>query len=886
MEKIVHVGQSTVAYDHCIGCGICDAVCPHGAIDMTYTKYKEIQPVINDNCTECTTCVKYCPFTNDKIESESHKVTSSKNPNNFGVDENDGLYIAYDKRDEKRVKSASGGVVTELAIDMLNKGIVSSIIHADMQSGKIGEMHYNASVSRNAEEIESKRSSFYAPISFNEVLKEFYDKEENILIIGVPCFVRGVNEVFEKNRHYKKNKIFTIALSCGKNVNGQYIDFLAESENISKEEEFKVNLRNKDDLIDANHFKNHFFKNDFYNGEQTILKKERHETIFTTTWRNYYFSMNVCFKCSDFWGYTADVSIKDAWGKWAKDPLGKSIVVIRSNELLELFNKNDNLSKEKLDFETTTNSQLLTTQFKQVEIQNRLHKSKYHPANILNGYLLKDFISRKSKIWYSKYGYKKTSKRLKYIAKLGKLIELKDKIMNKLLRSKNPYIQYMRFYIMKFVNLFYYKKRTKSNQILVTGGYGYKNVGDEAQLNATLQLIENELPEYRKVVLTHDKDYTYNEHGKCIVFDSPRKAFYDNTDIKLYSVANPIAKVQFLITATIIYLNAYLVRAGLPTLLINAKKAALLEELKNSDLLFYSGGGYLTGKTLSRLWDGAFFIAMAKVMDVPVVLSGHTIGVWNGSFNKYLAKWGLSKANIITSRDPEESMQALKEIGIEGENSFVTFDDALFCDKVNTAEIKNELIQSGINETEFENYVTLNIHYWGIDKNIQEQQKLLARVHEIVNYLESKNYKIVLIAMTPSDYKTIDDYLEKYPSETIFKYDYQFDFRKIRAVIANSKVCVTMKHHPIIFAVGEKVPVISLALFDYYEHKNGGALKLFGLEKYNLTFDNSFDIEKFDNLFRDIEVNSSNFSSSIEKRLLELKEIKKVFIEKTKECLK
>jgi coenzyme F420 hydrogenase subunit beta len=885
-KKEIHVGLSTVAYDHCIGCGICDVVCPHDAIDMVFNKFQEIQPNINENCTECTICVKYCPFTNDKIIDEAKKVSSQQNPNNFGVDTNDNLYISYDKRIEKRQKSASGGVVSAMAIDMLEKEIISSVLHAEMSTGKIGESHYKASISRTIEEIESKRSSFYAPISFHEVLKEFYHKEENILIMGVPCVIRAVTSVFEKNRHYKKNKIFTIALSCSHNVNGQFTDFLAESEGISKEESFKVNLRAKGEQKDANHFKNHFFKNDSYNGNQTILKKDRFQTIFTETWRNYFFSMNVCNKCSDFWGYTADVSIKDAWGKWADDPLGKSIVIIRNDEVNKLFNENNNLKTEKESYSVIVNSQEPTTRYKQVQINNRINKSKYHISNLLNGYTFKDLISEYSKKWYLEYGYKKTYKRLKYIIILAKIFEILGKIMNKIEKKKtNPYIKFVNFYLLKIKNLFSYKKIQKSNQIMVTGGYGYKNVGDEAQLNATMQLLKKELPNYRQVILTHDRNYTYKEHGPCIVFESPREAFFDHNDTALYGAGNLPVKALFLFSGFLTYFNAYLVRAGLPTLLINAKKAALLEELKNSDMLFYSGGGYLTGKTLSRLWDGVFFIACAKVMHVPVVLSGHTIGIWNSGFNKWFAKWGLSKANIITTRDPEASIEALNEIGLENENTFVTFDDALFCDKINTEVTKEELLNSGLKEKDFENYITLNIHYWGLDKDNEAKKKLRKRINNIVEFIVNKEQKkIVLIAMTPSDYNTINDFMVEYPNDCVISYKYQFDFRKVKGVIANSKICITMKHHPIIFAVGEKVPVISLANFDYYEHKNGGALKLFRLEKYNLIFNDNFDVNNFIDTYHEI-FNYTEYKNNLNTRLDELKLIKRNFLDKTKELL-
>ena len=41
-----------------------------------------------------------------------------------------------------------------------------------------------------------------------------------------------------------------------------------------------------------------------------------------------------------------------------------------------------------------------------------------------------------------------------------------------------------------------------------------------------------------------------------------------------------------------------------------------------------------------------------------------------------------------------------------------------------------------------------------------------------------------------------------------------------------------MKHHPIIFAYGESIPVLSVCLDDYYYRKNKGAMSLVGQEKY------------------------------------------------------
>jgi len=58
---------------------------------------------------------------------------------------------------------------------------------------------------------------------------------------------------------------------------------------------------------------------------------------------------------------------------------------------------------------------------------------------------------------------------------------------------------------------------------------------------------------------------------------------------------------HILFWACLYLFNASLIRAGLPTLGITARQAHLLDVIDNSDVLFLSGGGYLTGMTLTRL---------------------------------------------------------------------------------------------------------------------------------------------------------------------------------------------------------------------------------------------------------------------------------------------
>jgi coenzyme F420-reducing hydrogenase beta subunit/polysaccharide pyruvyl transferase WcaK-like protein len=1002
---------STNKYNNCIGCGICDVVCPRGAIEIRWTRYREILPVIDyEKCIRCGICVQYCPNTKEKIEFEAKKITSSDDPNSFGLQDSTYL-LAHDKDKENRKRSASGGFISSFIRHLFDKKIIDGVVHARMLEGKIGGIHYEASISMNYEESDKKRSSFYGPICYTNIIKSLSARNGRYLVIGVPCAIRALTNLFNKHETYKNNKIYTIALACSHNVNGQFVDFLAESLNIDKKEVFKVNLRNKDDIKDANNYNNHFF-----NEERDFAKTNRFQSVFTDTWRNHFFAMNACHYCSDFWGYTADISVKDAWGKWASNPLGDSIVVVRNTFLLEEILSSKYMEYEYLDFDTVSKCQLSTTKYKQYEVKDRLNLSCCNVKNLRSGFYKYYIFSKFSKWCYRNLGYnvskiilftllwiinifemffiKKRNSDLDYcemqlesvVNKMrdknviffgtGKMsrvltknlpieilyyldndkkkqdkefcdsiIKRPDSILNEnkenifivvssmyydeisqqlknmglseyrhfidglpiygnILKyheiKKQISIKYrlMKFFywlmkpiksvVEKFKRLYIYKKNKKYKKILVVGGYGFRNTGDEAQLSATLDILHNEFPQYLIKVLTPNKEYTYFEHGKCLVGDAPRTAFYDLGETTLYSLNSRWDKIKFIIISFWIYLNAFLVRAGLPTFLINSKKSTLLYEISTSDMVYFSGGGYLTGKTLSRLWDGMFLIRIADVFKVPSVLSGQTIGVWQNNFNKKLGKWALSKAKLITLRDPIESITALKEIDIEGQHVFTTFDDALFCEKIKEVQVIDDILScSGMsNKQILEGYICLNIHYWGLNTESQKQE-LLQKISTIANYiLCNTKLNILLIPMTPSDEETIKDYMSKYKNNRLFSLVYDYNFRVIRSVIARSEACVTMKHHPIIFAIGEKVPVISLALSDYYEHKNIGALKVFGLEKYNVLINKESFYEDFKNLFQDIIKEKSKVMRNIDEKFMELKRKKEYFSQLVDDLLK
>ena len=420
--------------------------------------------------------------------------------------------------------------------------------------------------------------------------------------------------------------------------------------------------------------------------------------------------------------------------------------------------------------------------------------------------------------------------------------------------------------------------------ILILGGYGYGNTGDEAQLNESIKLMNNNFKDYKIIVLTPNIEYTKKAHNIENADLAPREAFFNSkSPDTIYWIKNKKEEKLMIKRMKKIYTLA-LLKKYFRVKIKDEKIERLISLIKDADLVYYSGGGYLTGMTLSRLFDGCLFISICKLFKVPVVLSGQTIGLFRNNFDKRISKRAFNYAKIITLRDPEESPKALDSIGIK--NYQVMFDDALFCDKWENSNDINDLLKyAGIKEKDF---ICFQMHFWGV-KTQEDKIKLLDNLKYCIKIIKNtfKNIPILLFPMVESDYREEMEFLDFLNGEeNIFLLKYDYDFKKIRAIISKSLFCITMKHHPIIFAIGEKKPVISLAYSKYYIHKNEGALKIFGLEKYNINIEDN----DFENIFAQ-RLNSINKNYNlITKELDDIFKIqvkkKEDFVEKVKRLLK
>ena len=169
----------------------------------------------------------------------------------------------------------------------------------------------------------------------------------------------------------------------------------------------------------------------------------------------------------------------------------------------------------------------------------------------------------------------------------------------------------------------------------------------------------------------------------------------------------------------------------------------------------------------------------------------------------------------------------------------------------------------------------------------KEKAIYIDKMNKIVDFiLEKTNSSIVFIPMHQSDAESFNDYIKKYPNPRVSCFEYDYDFRKVRRVIADSKFCVTMKHHPIIFAMGEGVPVLSLAFSDYNVHKNVGALTQYGQEKCSVNLESENCIDDVKILLKDLIDNSEAIKSEIRNKISILDKRKESFMQEVDKILK
>jgi coenzyme F420 hydrogenase subunit beta len=402
---------------------------------------------------------------------------------------------------------------------------------------------------------------------------------------------------------------------------------------------------------------------------------------------------------------------------------------------------------------------------------------------------------------------------------------------------------------------------TAPKEAVILGGYGYGNTGDEAQLGANLERWRRVIPRTEVLVLSPDPAYTATHHC-CRSGSASRTVFFRSDKTPDFSLSARRFLFIFWPTLMRMELNAQLMRAGLSPWFASVREARLLFILQGAEAVHVSGGGFMTGPTRSRLWDTCLLLRVCHRLGTPYFLTGQTLGIFENGADRWLARTALQHAVGISLRDPGESEEELRALGVPATIMSSSVDDALFCRKADDQAVAASLAGSGLDPGQ--PYLAVNYHWWGQDEVAQKaSSERLASVLDGV--IAQYGWQVLLVPMVPGDVDAQRSVIGQMTrSARVLIYDFAYPL--VRGVLAGAQALISFKHHPLIFAMGEGVPCLSISFQAYYHRKNIGAMANLGQECFCVDQDGFFGTT-LETLIAELLADRVGISSSLRARL-------------------
>ena len=295
--------MSVVKKKMCIGCGMCELICPKDAINIVYNNGTYQPKIIQIKCNNCGYCLDIC---------YGNHIDYLPNSNILGIFFN--TYFGFSSNKLLRFNSSSGGIVPSILEFLFDNKLITGAIVSKLRLGKIPFAH--SVCIEEKKQIADSIGSKYCPVLYSEALKNL--KNDGIYaIVGLPCQIYSVKKLIEKKK-IKIKILITIGIICGgvPSYNGTRY------------------------LIKKNKLKNTKIKEIQYrgNGWPGSLKIISERNKFSLPYLEYWpiispwFILKRCETCYRGLNISADISCGDAWIEsiLKNDIHGTSIIASRT----------------------------------------------------------------------------------------------------------------------------------------------------------------------------------------------------------------------------------------------------------------------------------------------------------------------------------------------------------------------------------------------------------------------------------------------------------------------------------------------------------------------------------------------------------------------------
>lgn len=410
------------------------------------------------------------------------------------------------------------------------------------------------------------------------------------------------------------------------------------------------------------------------------------------------------------------------------------------------------------------------------------------------------------------------------------------------------------------------KDEEEIKKIVLIGGFGWHDIGDEAQLTTPLIYLKKYIPNVQFLVLSDDPEYS-REYHKVETDYSISHYLFPETQNMLQKAIRRFGLDIFL-RGVLLLFNANRLRKDKKAFFLNEDGHRFLNNLESGDLLFNVGGGNLNSIwRFGGLYAKGLTYLTCSLLKKPIILSGQSIGPLTTWFDRKFAKFSLNKVNAITLRDTT-SKSVLKSIGVLKPIIKETADDAVLLPCATHEVIEAAFLHEKIDE----HYPLIGVNMIGLShfstEKLNKATQILAQVADhLISELDAR------IVFVPTEYIAVADDRDAI-SEVLKLMEYkdksriimtEYDDKTLKGIVGQMDLIIGLRYHFIVFATTMHVPSIGIYLDKYYEMKIKGILELMGQEKYACDIDkiNSEDIIE---LVKETLLNRDKITNELEER--------------------
>lgn len=321
----------------CIGCGICVAHHQNSGARMKFDRYGQLKPAgtkewLNQRSEDFSSICPFSPVAKneDELSSEQFGEDGQRNVSIGFYRKN---FVGHVAEDNYRMQGSSGGMVTWVAAELMRKNYIDGVAHVvAMDDPQKEDRFFKYRISFSEREVQEGAKSRYYPVELSEVLNLIREKPGRYAVVAIPCMIKAVHLLRQKDPVLKERIKFTLGLFCGHMKSSRFVESFAWQMKVPVKEVTCVDYRYKFPDRPAN----------WYNTMLTLKSGEPVRKdwwhLRDGDWGAGYFMNSACNFCDDVVAETADISFGDAWVEpYSSDGRGTNVVIVRSSIILDII---------------------------------------------------------------------------------------------------------------------------------------------------------------------------------------------------------------------------------------------------------------------------------------------------------------------------------------------------------------------------------------------------------------------------------------------------------------------------------------------------------------------------------------------------------------------